>query len=116
MFYLVEHTLLLIPLLFPNNSYILLMVSVNNRILIVIRDNQRSYGWLTIIVHWLSALAVVGLFALGYWMLTLSYYDPWYRLGPWWHKSIGILLLALTVVRVLWRAGNKKPAPSGSRF
>lgn len=92
------------------------MVRVSNRILIVIRDNQLSYGWLTIIVHWLSALAVVGLFALGYWMLTLSYYDPWYRLGPWWHKSIGILLLALTVMRVLWRAGNKKPAPSGSRF
>jgi len=82
----------------------------------VIRDNQRSYGWVTIIVHWLSALAVIGLFALGYWMLTLSYYDPWYRLGPWWHKSIGLTLLALTLIRLLWRLFNKKPDLVGSRF
>ncbi|MDX1705874.1 cytochrome b [Pseudidiomarina sp.] len=82
----------------------------------MIADNKRSYGWLTIFMHWVSALVVVGLFALGYWMLTLSYYDPWYRLGPWWHKSFGMLLLILTLSRVIWRAGNKTPTLSGSGF
>ncbi|MEX1221714.1 MAG: cytochrome b [Idiomarina sp.] len=82
----------------------------------MIRDNLRSYGWVSIAIHWLTALAVIGLFALGYWMLTLSYYDPWYRLGPWWHKSIGLLLLGLSILRLLWRWLNPSPVIEGSRF
>ena len=65
------------------------------------RNTQTGYGAITIVIHWLTALMVIGLFALGWWMLTLTYYDEWYRLGPWWHKSFGIVLLALTVLRVI---------------
>ena len=79
-------------------------------------NTRESYGIVAIVMHWLSALAVIGLFALGYWMLTLGYYDSWYRLGPWWHKSFGITLLALTVIRLVWKFMNPKPQPLGSRF
>lgn len=82
----------------------------------MLRNTTNSYGWTAIIIHWLSALAVIGLFALGYWMLTLSYYDPWYRLGPWWHKSIGLTLFALTLLRSLWTLWNPKPQLRGSRY
>jgi|TARA_R100000687_G_scaffold13842_1_gene10634 cytochrome b561 len=80
------------------------------------RNTQAGYGAITIVIHWLTALMVIGLFALGWWMLTLTYYDEWYRLGPWWHKSFGIVLLALTVLRVIWTLLNTKPKPLGSRL
>lgn len=82
----------------------------------MIKNSKTSYGWLAIAIHWVSALLVIGLFALGYWMLTLSYYDPWYRLGPWWHKSIGISLLVITLVRSIWKLYTVSPQPLGARW
>ncbi len=80
------------------------------------KNTNKTYGLISICIHWLTALLVIGLFALGYWMLTLSYYDPWYRLGPWWHKSVGISLLILTCVRLIWSLVNPRPKPLGSPF
>jgi cytochrome b561 len=60
-------------------------------------------------LHWLVALVVVGLFALGIWMTGLTYYDDWYRRGPDLHKSIGIMLFLVMLVRVIWRSINIKP-------
>lgn len=82
----------------------------------MLRNSTNTYGWIAIGIHWISALAVIGLFALGYWMLTLSYYDPWYRLGPWWHKSIGLILLALTLLRALWTMMQPKPRLQGTSY
>ena len=58
---------------------------------------------MTIAIHWLSALTVIGLFGLGLWMVALDYYDTWYTRGPALHESVGILLLLLTLVRLVWR-------------
>lgn len=82
----------------------------------MLKNSGHGYGMVSIVIHWLTAVMVIGLFALGYWMLTLSYYDSWYRLGPWWHKSFGISLLALTVMRLTWKVLNPTPQPLGSRF
>lgn len=82
----------------------------------MIRNTTTNYGWLAIGIHWVSAIVVIGLFALGYWMLTLGYYDQWYRLGPWWHKSIGVSLLLLTLLRVVWKLVNPTPAPLGTKW
>ncbi|WP_028110074.1 cytochrome b [Ferrimonas futtsuensis] len=80
----------------------------------MIRNNAQGYGWVTIALHWLSALAVFGLFGLGLYMVDLSYYDPWYRQGPYIHKSLGLLLLGATVLRLVWRFANPTPkAPQG---
>jgi cytochrome b561 len=62
-----------------------------------------------IAIHWLSALAVFGLFALGIWMTGLGYYDPWYHRAPDTHRSIGVLLLLLTTLRLLWRLIDGRP-------
>ena len=46
--------------------------------------------------------AVYGMFGLGLWMVTLSYYDGWYHQAPELHKSIGVLLMTLTfTLRIL---------------
>jgi cytochrome b561 len=43
-------------------------------------------------------------------MRSLGYYDAWYRLGPWWHKGIGMMLFAVLVLRLVWRWSNPRPA------
>lgn len=74
--------------------------------------NTRSrYGVIAISLHWLVALAVIGLFGLGWWMVGLSYYDSWYRQGPNIHRSVGILLFIAMLVRLLWRLFTPQPRP-----
>lgn len=79
-----------------------------------ITNTRDSYGLLAILLHWLVAAAVVGLFALGLWMVELSYYDTWYRTAPAIHKSVGVLLFGVVVVRLAWRQLGPRPAPLDS--
>jgi len=74
------------------------------------RNSDTDYGWVAIALHWLMAPAIIGLFFLGWWMRSLTYYDAWYREGPALHKSIGLLLLAILLVRLLWKLANTGPA------
>lgn len=67
------------------------------------RSDERQYSGFAKLLHWLSALTVVGMFALGLWMMELSYYDPWYRTAPDIHKSIGIALVLVTLIRLVYR-------------
>lgn len=78
------------------------------------RNSQLAYGLIAMVTHWVSALVIIGLFAVGVWMVELTYYSAWYKTAPHLHKSIGILLLALTVFRLLWRLVNPKPAPEAN--
>ena len=81
-----------------------------------IRNTSNSYGSMAIAIHWLVALAVFGLFGLGYWMVDLTYYHDWYNKAPDIHRSIGMLLLAVMVFRVVWKWLNASPsAPSGHK-
>ena len=74
----------------------------------------KNYNFLSRVLHWLSAICIVGLFAVGLWMVDLGYYSEWYRIAPNWHKSIGILLIALTIFRILWLLFTGKPKPISS--
>lgn len=73
------------------------------------KNNQQEYGLVSKLIHWLSAIIIFALFALGYWMVDLDYYSQWYQQAPHWHESIGILLLILTVFRFVWRFIAGKP-------
>jgi cytochrome b561 len=74
------------------------------------KNTTERYGWIAILLHWLTAIAVIGLFGLGWYMTSLTYYDPFYKTGPHIHKSIGVLLFALVLARLLWRVFNPQPA------
>lgn len=74
------------------------------------RNSRDSWGWVSIIFHWVSALTTVSLFALGLWMVSLDYYSDWYQVAPHWHKSVGVLFIMLLFLRLLWRAVNPTPA------
>lgn len=74
-----------------------------------IRNSAQSYGLIAIILHWLVAFTVFGLFALGLWMTDLTYYDSWYNRAPAIHKGIGVLLFFVMLIRVVWRCLNVQP-------
>ncbi|VVN04464.1 Cytochrome b561 [Pseudomonas fluorescens] len=74
-----------------------------------LRNSSSRYGWVSIFMHWAVALVVFGLFASGLWMVGLDYYSSWRKDAPDLHKSIGLVLLAAMVLRVLWRFISPPP-------
>lgn len=78
------------------------------------RNTPSQYGHLSVLLHWLMAFAVYGMFALGLWMVTLGYYDVWYHRAPELHKSIGIVIFLFLLVRVIWRFVSPPPPPLSS--
>lgn len=80
------------------------------------RNTRSGWGVISILFHWLSAVTIIGLFVLGWWMTGLGYYDPWYNQAPWIHRSIGMLLLFATAARIAWRIIQPTPEAEGSRL
>jgi len=74
------------------------------------RNSSSHYGLVSILMHWLVAVVVFGLFGLGYWMVGLDYYSSWRQTAPDLHKSIGLVLFAVMLGRVLWRWFSPPPA------
>lgn len=74
-----------------------------------LKDHAQGYGWISWLLHWPSALLIVGLFALGLYLRGLDYYHPWYHRAPELHKQIGILLATITLLRLGWRLFSPKP-------
>lgn len=61
--------------------------------------NSHHYHPLHIALHWLMALMIPALFGVGIWMTGLDYYSSWYKTAPDLHKSFGILLAILLLLR-----------------
>lgn len=80
-----------------------------------LRNTPSSYGWISIVFHWLMALAIFGLFGLGLYMVELTYYDAWYRGSLDLHKSAGIMLACAWLLRVLWKFVNPQPQALGNK-
>ena len=79
-----------------------------------LRNSPARYGWVSMVLHWGVALVVFGLFALGLWMVGLDYYSAWRKDAPDLHKSIGITLFAVMLVRIVWRLVSPPPPPLAS--
>lgn len=95
------------------------------------KQTQR-YNKIAVLLHWLIAIAIFGMFALGWYMSELPKEAPKqlaFDLFDWgiytWqlaeeasprtfyfnlHKSIGVTVFALIVLRLIWRLMNKPPA------
>ena len=83
--------------------------SAHHEVRMIVRDTLEGYGIVSRLFHWLMAVAIVAMFALGLWMVRLDYYSPYYNSAPEFHRSFGMLLLFALLVRWLWRATNPKP-------
>jgi cytochrome b561 len=73
------------------------------------KNTAFSYGRITKLLHWMSALTIFTLFGLGIWMVDLTYYSQWYKTAPHWHRSLGVLLFLATIFRLFWRWHNQAP-------
>ncbi len=80
------------------------------------RSSSSQHGWVAIGLHWVSALLIIGLLALGIWMVTLSYYSQWYHPAPHLHKSFGMLFAAILLFRFIWRLINHQPEVQGKAW
>jgi len=73
----------------------------------------QRYTKLAIWLHWLVAFGIVANIALA-WIWPLGDHnatiEPYVRPMINGHKSIGITILGLALLRLLWRLGNKPPA------
>jgi cytochrome b561 len=78
------------------------------------RNQANHYGLVQISLHWFIAIAVFALFGLGLWMVELTYYSPWYRTAPDIHRSIGVIVVSLMLLRLVWRWLNPKVQPLAS--
>jgi cytochrome b561 len=82
-------------------------------------NGSDSYGWLAKVFHWLTALAIVGMFPFAWWMTELTLGPHMFQMYGL-HKSVGIVILVVTVFRLGWRFVNPKPrflgGPSWQRW
>jgi cytochrome b561 len=68
------------------------------------------YTSIAIALHWVLAIGLIYQLGLGEWMQDIPKTPPGIR-AEWfnWHKSIGLLLGLLIVVRTLWRLTHLPP-------
>ncbi len=75
-----------------------------------VRNGDTRFGVMTIALHWLTAALVLVALPIGLWLAeaeislaTLKYFAI--------HKTLGITVLALSVLRILWHRVSSPPEP-----
>lgn len=76
----------------------------------MLRNTEETWGAPAKLLHWVVAALVMAQIPLGWaaasWRLSPTKLDLFV-----WHKSLGVLILVLTAIRIAWRLGNVPPAP-----
>ena len=70
---------------------------------------SERYGGTAIALHWLLAAALLVSFCVGLYMTSLTLSPQRIRLYNW-HKWTGLMILALSFVRLAWRLAHRPPA------
>jgi cytochrome b561 len=74
----------------------------------VVRHDIESWGATAKLFHWVMAALIFAQIALG--LLAVSWRISPTKLNLFvWHKSIGMLILALLALRLLWRLLHRAP-------
>jgi len=73
------------------------------------RNTREHWGRVSIALHWLTAILVLGLLLVGFLMESLPN-SPFKRDVYVWHKSFGLIVGGLTLLRIGWRLAQPSPA------
>ena len=71
--------------------------------------SETRYTRTAIVLHWVMALLLVGLFSVGLYMSDLPLSPQKLKIYSW-HKWAGVTAFALVLVRLAWRIGHRPPA------
>lgn len=75
----------------------------------MLRNTETGYGLVAIAFHWIIAALFAGQVTLGIFMTGLADEAP-AKFGLYqWHKSFGLLILLLALMRLAWRLINRAP-------
>jgi cytochrome b561 len=76
----------------------------------MMKNSHNNYGAVSRTLHWLIALSIIGLMAVGLYMEDMPRDHA--QLGTIYnlHKASGSLVLCLVIIRVLWLAYSPAPA------
>jgi cytochrome b561 len=74
----------------------------------LIKNTNKRFGIIAILLHWFIALLMIGLVIVGLYMVELPVSLQKLKLYGW-HKEYGFLVLALVFVRLIWRLSNQSP-------
>lgn len=77
-----------------------------------ITNSDRQWGVASQAFHWLIAALIAAQAGLGWYMTTLKLSPTKFELFAL-HKSLGITVLALALLRLLWRLANPTPSLPG---
>src|SRR6516165_29479 len=61
-------------------------------------------------LHWVTALLMFAVIVIAWVMVSMAKDNPYRDMMFTSHKSVGVTILALTVLRLIWRAGHRAPA------
>ena len=74
----------------------------------MLTNSPTHYGYITRLIHWLMAALFIAMFIIAYIMTNIPKSD--FRMSLYdLHKSTGLLLLGLLMIRMTWRYFNIKP-------
>lgn len=74
-----------------------------------IKNTINQFGVIAIVLHWIMAILLIALVALGLYMVRVPISAEKLKLYGW-HKEFGILALMLVIVRLTWRLINVTPS------
>lgn len=72
------------------------------------RNTEQHWGWPSKLLHWLTALLILIQIPLGYYADDLQRSPLKLELFGW-HKSLGMVILMLAIMRLLWRMAGSIP-------
>ncbi|MDH3195578.1 MAG: cytochrome b [Hyphomicrobiales bacterium] len=76
---------------------------------VMLGNTQTGYGLVAIVFHWTIAALFAGQVMLGIYMTGLADDEP-AKFGLYqWHKSFGLVILLLALMRLTWRLANQAP-------
>lgn len=73
------------------------------------KNSDTKYGVVAKGLHWILALMIIGVWSLGVYMVELTNDAPNRSTFYMLHKSMGMCILMLVVIRLAWRLYNIRP-------
>lgn len=74
----------------------------------LLKNTKDRFGFVAKFLHWTTALLIMTLLSVGFYMTSLGF-SPTKLQIYMLHKSFGILVLMIVVLRIFWRLANPPP-------